>query len=202
VAASLQAPVLFTLAEDLARMELIVDVDEADVGMVNAGQAAKFIVDAYPDRRFPAHITQVRYGAKTVDGVVTYAAVLEVDNSDLSLRPGMTATAEIAVQNIEDALMVPNVALRFSPPADQSGKSTQGGGLIRSLFPMPRRPVRKERSAVENGTRRQRVWTLRDGQPDPISIATGATNGVMTVVTGGAIEAGTPVVVDVIKVAP
>ena len=100
VASSLQAPVLFTLAEDLAKMELHVDVDEADVGKVKPGQAATFTVDAYPDRTFQARITQVRFGSKTVSGVVTYETVLRVDNSDLSLRPGMTATANITVLHV------------------------------------------------------------------------------------------------------
>ncbi len=88
VAASFQAPVLFTLAEDLTQMELHVDVDEADVGQVKEGQEATFTVDAYPDRTFPARITQVRYGSKTVDGVVTYKTVLKVDNSDLCPAAG------------------------------------------------------------------------------------------------------------------
>ncbi|NCS72728.1 MAG: efflux RND transporter periplasmic adaptor subunit, partial [Deltaproteobacteria bacterium] len=91
VAASLQAPVLFTLAEDLAQMELHVDVDEADVGQVDAGQPATFTVDAYPKRRYPAAILRVDYGAQTTNQVVTYRAVLQVENRDLSLRPGMTA---------------------------------------------------------------------------------------------------------------
>ncbi|HSO19774.1 MAG TPA: efflux RND transporter periplasmic adaptor subunit, partial [Desulfosarcina sp.] len=111
VAASLQAPVLFTLAEDLTQMALHVDVDEADVGQVAAGQNAVFTVDAYPNRTFPARITQVRFGPKAVEGVVTYETLLNVENQDLSLRPGMTATAEIVVQKIENALLVPNAAL-------------------------------------------------------------------------------------------
>jgi HlyD family secretion protein len=115
VAASFQAPVLFTLAEDLSMMELHVDVDEADVGQVQEGQRAVFTVDAYPDRSFPAHIRQVRYGSKTVDGVVTYETILVVDNSDLSLRPGMTATADIVVKEIENTILIPNAALRYKP---------------------------------------------------------------------------------------
>ena len=97
VAASLQAPVLFTLAEDLTKMELRVDVDEADVDKVKKDQKATFTVDGYPDRIFTAQITQVRFGSKIVSGVVTYETVLKVDNSDLSLRPGMTATASIVI---------------------------------------------------------------------------------------------------------
>ena len=98
VAASLQTPVLFTLAEDLTKMELHVDVDEADVGQVMEGQDAKFTVDAYVDRSFPAKITEVHFASQTVDGVVTYETVLWVDNSDLLLRPGMTATTDILVK--------------------------------------------------------------------------------------------------------
>ena len=127
VAASLQAPVLFTLAEDLAKMELHVDVDEADVGQVRDGQQATFTVDAYPDRVFPAQITQVRYGSQSVEGVVTYLTVLNVDNSDLSLRPGMTATADIVVKELKNALLVPNAALRFAPAQQEKESRNQFG---------------------------------------------------------------------------
>jgi HlyD family secretion protein len=126
VAASLQAPVLFTLAEDLTQMELQVDVDEADVGQVKSGQAATFAVDAYPDRQFAATITQVRFGSQTTSGVVTYKTLLKVDNPDLALRPGMTATADIVVQKIENALLVPNAALRFAPPRLSNGNQRRG----------------------------------------------------------------------------
>ena len=114
VAATLQTPVLFTLAESLGQMLLNVQVDEADVGKVAAGQQAEFTVDAYPNRRFPATITLVRYVPQTVEGVVTYEAQLSVDNSELLLRPGMTATAEIAVETNEQALLVPVISLGSS----------------------------------------------------------------------------------------
>ena len=201
VAASLQAPVLFTLAEDLARMELIVDVDEADVGAVRDGQPAEFTVDAYPDRRFPAHITQVRYGANTVDGVVTYATVLNVDNSDLTLRPGMTATAEITVHRIADALLIPNAALRFSPPVDERTRSKPSGNLIQKLLPRPPRRDRSQRPARKDHQKRNRVWTLRGGQLTPVSITIGATDGTRTVITGGELEPDDWVVVELVKVA-
>jgi HlyD family secretion protein len=200
VAASLQAPVLFTLAEDLARMELIVDVDEADVGLIKDGQDAEFTVDAYPDRRYPAHITQVRFGAKTVDGVVTYATVLNVDNSDLSLRPGMTATATITVQKIEDALLVPNAALRFAPSGSDMPAAARNRGLIGRLIPRPPRPTSR-RPAGDDHAKRQRVWTLRDQQLAPIFITIGPSDGTRTVVTGGELGVDTPVVVDMVKVA-
>ncbi len=133
VASSLQAPVLFVIAEDLRHMELQVDVDEADVGKVKVGQKATFSVDAYPERKFPAEIRDIRYGSETVQGVVTYKAVLTIDNSDLLIRPGMTATAEIVVQQVSDALLVPNAALRFSPKSAQANR--RSGGFLQRLLP-------------------------------------------------------------------
>lgn len=194
VAASLQAPVLFTLAEDLTRMELHVDVDEADVGEVREGQGALFTVDAYPDRTFRAQITQVRYGAQTTDNVVTYETVLRVDNGDLSLRPGMTATADITVNKVEGALLIPNAALRFTPP--ENNKSTSRGGLLSSLLPRPPRHRVSKRNSVGDDPRGQRVWTLRDGHLTPVQITIGATDGAMTVVTGGKVEVGMLLVVN------
>lgn len=142
VAASLQTPVLFTLAEDLGKMELHVNVDEADIGQVHEGQSAIFTVDAYPDRRFPARIIQTRYAPLTENNVVTYETLLTVDNSELLLRPGMTASAEIIVQTLKDALLVPNAALRFTPP-DSLGKTAaddgKSKGFINALMPGPRR---------------------------------------------------------------
>ncbi|MEN8196170.1 MAG: efflux RND transporter periplasmic adaptor subunit, partial [Pseudomonadota bacterium] len=134
IAATLQAPVLFTLAENLAAMELRVDVDEADISLVEEGQAASFTVDAYPDRIFPARITKVRFAPDTTEGVVTYETYLAVDNSELLLRPGMTATAEITVKTIKAALLVPNEALRFVPPAPDTDEDT---GLLGSILPHP-----------------------------------------------------------------
>lgn len=116
VATSLQAPVLFRLADDLARMEVQVDVDEADVGKVQIGQQATFTVESFTDRRFPARIKDVRLAPETKEGVVTYKAILEVENAEMLLRPGMTATADITVESIADALLIPNAALRFQPP--------------------------------------------------------------------------------------
>ena len=209
VAASLETPVLFTLAEDLTKMELHVSVDEADVGEVREGQEATFTVDAYPDRRFPAHIVQVRLGAEKDsdddneddDGVVTYVAVLNVDNSDMSLRPGMTATAEITVKRIEDAILVPNTALRFSPPAqDKKSSDLQGGDIMGKLLPRPPRPPEKKAEDRSNAAKGARVWTLSDGRPVPIPVTTGATEGTLTVIREGAVEPGALLVVDTVSV--
>jgi HlyD family secretion protein len=198
VAASLQTPVLFTLAEDLTEMELNVAVDEADVGQVTAGLKAEFTVDAYPNRRFPATITQVRYSPETVNGVVTYAALLAVDNTDLSLRPGMTATAEILVRTVKDAALVPNTALRFTPAKTAVAKG-ESGGLVGLLLPRrvpeSRRPPGKEHRSGKGG----QVWTLKDGAPTAVEIKTGATDGNLTEVLEGTLEPGTTILVDIEK---
>jgi HlyD family secretion protein len=196
VAAAFQAPVLFTLAEDLAQMELHVDVDEADVGQVKEGQDATFSVDAYPNRTFSARITQTRYGSKTVDGVVTYETVLKVDNTDLCLRPGMTATADITVKKVQDAVLVPGAALRFTPPVQAAKASSRG--LLGALLPRPPAPQSKPQEKVING--KQQVWTLKEGQPVVIPITIGATDGVMTEVLQGDVQPGTVLVTDVAAV--
>jgi HlyD family secretion protein len=198
VAASFQTPVLFTLAEDLTQMELHVDVDEADVGQVREGQAATFTVDAYPDRLFPARITQVRYGSHEVDGVITYETILNVENSDLALRPGMTATAEITVQHIADAILVPNAALRFTPPRPQERESSHGG-LLRALLPHPPHARSKRREAAATDQTQPRVWVLRNGRAASIPVTVGATDGVMTEVRGGSIKPGMALLVDTVR---
>jgi HlyD family secretion protein len=196
VAASLQAPVLFTLAEDLTKMELHVDVDEADVGQVRNGQAATFAVDAYPDREFPARITEVRYGAKTVSGVVTYETILNVDNSDLSLRPGMTATATVTVQKLDHALLVPNAALRFAPPSTVVTGNARGGLLS---FLLPRRPGRPSAEAGKGKEKQQLVWTLRDGKPVAIPVTVGVTDGAHTEILGGDVREGMALLTDAVS---
>lgn len=199
VAASLQAPVLFTLAEDLTKMELHVDVDEADVGQVKQGQEATFTVDAFPTRNFPAKIKQVRYGSNTVDGVVTYETVLEVDNSDLALRPGMTATADIKVKNVSDAVLVPNAALRFTPPEKEEKEDSGGRGVLAALFPRPRRHANKPKEEENTHNHQQRVWILRDGQLSAVPLTVGSTDGIMSEVASGDIQPGTELVVELVS---
>jgi HlyD family secretion protein len=198
VAASLQAPILFTLAEDLAQMELHVAVDEADVGRIAEGQAAEFTVDAWPERDFPARITQVRFAPRTVEGVVTYETVLSVDNADLALRPGMTATAVITVQQLQDVMLVPNAALRFTPPATTAEQPRQRG-VFGMIFPRP--PHAGRRSNIErNGG--PKVWVLSDGKPVAVAVQTGASDGRLTALRSVDIRPGQSVVVDAVNVNP
>jgi HlyD family secretion protein len=195
VAASLQAPVLFTLAEDLAKMELHVAVDEADVGKISEQQQAVFTVDAYPERSFPAHITQVRFAPQTVEGVVTYETILLVDNSDLSLRPGMTATAVITVAQLQAVVLVPNAALRFTPP--QTKKTQPRGGVFGTLF---RRPSSSRRRNDADSNVGKRVWVLADGEPVAVAVQTGASDGKFTELRSGDIRPGQQVLVDAVSV--
>jgi len=200
VAASLEAPVLFTLAEDLTRMELLVGVDEADVGSVKAGQEATFTVGAYPNRQFKSVLTQVRFGSTTSSNVVTYKTVLRVDNSEYLLRPGMTATADIVVREVKDTVLVPNSALRFSPPQQDtdSNADSSGGGILMKILPHPpRMPAKNQSEGADKN--RQKVWTLRDNKPVPILITTGASDGSMTELVRGVIAPGTLLIVDAVS---
>lgn len=193
VAASLQAPVLFTLAENLAQMELQVDVDEADVGQVKEGQKATFTVDAWPGRIYPAGIVRVGYGALETEGVVSYETILTVDNDDLTLRPGMTATAEITTAERNDVLAVPNGALRFTPPTPQQAE--EKGTLLQTLLPGPRfRSAQRSRPTV-NGTEKT-VWILQAGQAQALTVKTGMSDGRYTEITAGALQPGMQVITE------
>ena len=192
VAASLQAVTLFTLAEDLTKMKLQVNVDEADVGQVRAQLAATFTVSAYPNRRYPARIVRVGYGPTTKDNVVTYLADLSVNNDDLSLRPGMTATATITTVEHDDVMRVPNAALRYSPSA--AAPAAQGSTLVTSMMPRPPRPG-GARSAGTNIAQVRQVWVLEDGQPRAVPVTPGVTDGRLTEVTSDALRPGMAVIV-------
>ncbi len=191
VAASLQAVTLFTLAEDLSKLRLQVNVDEADVGAVKVGQKASFTVSAYPSRKYPAKIYRVAYGSTITDNVVTYITYLEVDNSDLSLRPGMTASATITATERQEVLLVPNTALRFTPALNGAAKAK--GGIVSSL--LPRMPQGARKTAGGSGTAKQ-VWVLREGNAVPVSVNTGISDGRMTEVSGGELQAGMLVITD------
>lgn len=188
VAATLNAPVLFTLAEDLARMELQVDIDEADIGRVAVGNEASFTVDAYPGQAFPARITQLRFAPEETEGVVTYKAVLSVQNDKRLLRPGMTATATVTVESLPDALLVPMAALRYAPPvADNDSRA--GRGLIGYI--MPRRPS-SSRQKVDGSS----LWVLRNGQPVKVAVTPGPSDGRVIAVTSEDLKPGDLVITD------
>ncbi len=189
VAASFQTPTLFTLAQDLTKMKLIIDVDEADIGNVRVGQAANFRVDAYPDRSFSSKVSEVRSTPKTSNGVVTYQTVLAVDNSERLLQPGMTATAEITVTHVADALLVPNAALRFTPPAAQQAQ----GGRGFSLLPRPPGLQRRDRS-LDDG--QSRVWRVSGDRLEQVPVEIGPTDGRVTVLRSGELTDGAAVIVD------
>ncbi|GAB4557240.1 MAG: efflux RND transporter periplasmic adaptor subunit [Rhizobacter sp.] len=193
VAASLQAVTLFTVAEDLSKLRLQVSVDEADVGSVVVGQKASFTVSAYPSRKYPASVTRVAFGSTITENVVTYVTYLDVDNSDLSLRPGMTATATITATERNNVLLVPNTALRFTPSTATPAASSAGGtGIVGSLMPrMPRTGGTRRPAAATGSTAGVRqVWVLRDGVPVSVAVTPGISDGRMTEVTGGELQEG------------
>lgn len=176
ITAGFSTPVLFKLTEDLRRMELLVYVDEADVGRVREGMHASFTVDAYPDKTFPSKVLSLRNEPHEEDNVVTYEAVLEVNNDELLLRPGMTATATIVSDVRHAVLGVPNAALRFAPA---------------QLDP---------RQAAKPGERR--VWVLHGEKLDPIPVKTGVSDGRMTEVRSGDVKEGMELVTDVVLPGP
>ena len=188
VAASFQAPVLFTIGQDLSRMDLTVYVSEADVGRVAAGQTASFTVDAWPESEFEAVVRKVSFGSLTIENVVSYEAELEVANEDLKLRPGMTATASIQVAERQDVLVVSNAALRFRPPTAK--KSSQGFSLV------PRPPDLSRETTSEDGPA---VHVLRDDQLVRVAVEVGLSNGRWTEVAASDLHAGDPVVVQMLE---
>jgi HlyD family secretion protein len=215
VAASLNAPVLFVIAEDLGQMQLEVKVDEADVGQVKAGQRATFAVDAFPGRTFPAMIERVDVGANasgsTTSGsssdtsaassVIAYTAILSVQNPELILRPGMTATAEIVTSERRNVLLVPNAALRFSPEREAARAARNSKGGVTDVL-VPRRGGRGGRGgnradrevAIGRGSRQTVYIVGADGAPQPIRVTVGETNGSETEVIGSGLREGMEVI--------
>jgi HlyD family secretion protein len=212
VAASLQAPTLFTIAEDLAKMEVHTSVAESDVGRLSTGMQVEFTVDAHPSERFKGAVKEVRYAPQTVQNVVTYDAVVSVDNSDLKLRPGMTADVTFMIEKREAVVVVPNTALRFRPPQkvlDQIGwkppDERRSGRGRAAAEGSPRGQARVRGgggSAADKGPPRERgaagrrlVWKLgKDGVPAPTMIEIGISDGKMTEVVSGVSEGETVIV--------
>ncbi len=207
VAASLQAPTLFVIAEDLRKMQVNTSVAEADVGKLTSGMDATFVVDAYPGERFKGKVRQIRNAAQTVQNVVTYDAVIDVENPELKLRPGMTANVNFVFANRDNVLRVPNGALRFRPSPDAlaiaKGELKQGGkvddsGVAGGLA--PERPL-----GLRTGPRggrgdespdRRSVWVLAQGVPNQVLIKVGASDGTKTEVVEGPLAESDLVIVD------
>jgi HlyD family secretion protein len=192
VAASLQAPTLFTIAGDLRQMQVDTSVAEADVGKLSAGMDATFVVDAFPDERFHGAIRQIRNAPQTQQNVVTYDAVIDVKNPDLKLRPGMTANTTVIYAERPDVLRVPNAALRFRPPPEllaQLGRGTLAPGANGGT---PAR-VTPERSVVRSGMGQgstRTVWVMRGQLPEPVQVGVGISDGTLTEITSGSLQPG------------
>jgi HlyD family secretion protein len=193
IAASFSVTTLFEIAEDLRKMILQVNIDEADVGKVKVGQRVLFTVDAYPGRQFPGTITIIRYSSTTTNNVVTYLAEISVNNDELLLRPGMTATATITVQSIPHALLVSNHALRFLPSANENASGST------SFLPAPSSMNQNASAESSAALNNPRVWIVRNGKPSPISVTAGSTDGKLTEIRSGQVKPGMPLIVEVLK---
>jgi HlyD family secretion protein len=181
VAATLQAPVLFTIAQDLAHMQVDTSVAEGDIGKVQSGMSARFTVDAYPGRSFTGRIRQVRDNAQSIQNVVTYDAVIDVENSEYLLKPGMTANVSVEYQRRDDALRAPNAALRFRPDLTLRNAMEKDGGSPLSVG-----------AAVGERI----IWLLEGGRARAKLIRAGITDGTWTEVTGGELQPGESAIVE------
>lgn len=177
VVASMQTPVLFTMAKSLDTMKVIVSVDEADIGEVKENQKVTFTVDAYPNYQFKGLITQLRLNSQMVNGVVTYDAVVEVPNNDLKLRPGMTATAQIITGVLSKTLTVPNAALRFTPPITKEEKDKE--------------------SQTDKKANGKSVWVLQENKPTQFEVKVGKTDGISTAILSSHLKAGDNVIIGI-----
>lgn len=214
VAASFQAPVLFQIANDLTKMQVECSVDEADIGKVKEEQSVRFTVDAFPDDNFTGTVRQVRYSPEVIQNVVTYTTIVDVDNPEMKLRPGMTATVSIVVGEAQNALRVPNAALRFQPAPEvlqalfeemrreRQAASSQAGA--QSTEQIPRQKLRDTLQPGfqmgSGGMRGQmkdsgRVWMEdENGKLRMVFVRTGVTDNIYTEVTGGDLKEGQEVI--------
>ena len=174
VAASFQTPTLFTIAQDLTKMQIDTSVDEADIGKVKAGQKAAFTVDAYPESPFNGKVSVVRNAPITVSNVVTYNAVIIVDNTGLKLKPGMTANVSIETESKQSILRVPNAALRFKPATSVATPDQKGA----------------------KGPKGPGVWILENNKPKNVKITTGLSDSNYTEVISGELTEGQQIITD------
>ena len=191
VAAAMTAPVLFTIAGDLSKMHIEANVSEADIGGVREGQDATFLVDAFADQIFHGKIVQVRYAPITVDNVVTYVTVIEVDNPKHELRPGMTANVSIVIAEKRDVIAVPNSALRFKPPQET-------GGETRKVSGPPTKAAGDGAGPKKPPAAKRKVYRIEGDTPKPVDVTTGVGDGINTEILSGLSE-GEKVVTGVIS---
>jgi HlyD family secretion protein len=190
VAASLQAPTLFLIAEDLRKMQVDTSVAEADIGKLRDGMPASFTVDAYLSHLFHGKVRQIRNAPQSMQNVVTYDAVIDVDNPELELKPGMTASVTLIHAEKANVLRVPNAALRFRPPAAWlASESNASAG--------PSSDPASDPGGNRSSDRRRTVWVSRGGKPIPVGIETGISDGTLTEVAAGGLEEGDSLIVDV-----
>jgi HlyD family secretion protein len=220
IAASMQAPTLFTIANDLSRMQVNASVDEADIGNISSAEDVKFTVDAYPNESFRAKISEIRLSPQTVQNVVTYSVILAIDNSEMKLRPGMTANIIITVDQLDNVVKLPNAALRYTPPG-QSGPAVHRGGGPRSAeitAAAPREPASHKPSDasaqlapgqkwnpaekirfLEPKKRLERpgiVWVLNaEHKPEARQVVLGITDGAASEIVSGDVKPGEQVVI-------
>jgi len=197
VAASFTAPQLFIIAEKLERMKLEVAIAEADIGRVAKGQKSTFTVDAWPDRAYTASVLVVAYGSVVTNNVVTYEADLEVSNDDLSLRPGMTATADILVAESKNVFLVPTAALRFVPATTTADTVVAAKkSFVQSLIPMiGRKNAASKDIAIKATSANAHVWVLRDGHPESIPVKLGLSDGRNTEILGEGLSEGLMIII-------
>jgi HlyD family secretion protein len=207
VAASFQAPTLFSIAQDLTKMQVQADVDQSDIGRIAVGQPARFTVDAYPDQEFRGRISQMRLNAAVTQNVVTYPVIIEVPNPEEKLRPKMTANVTIDVANVRDVLRIPNAALRFKPDTAQTGGAQQtasaGPGVERTAVQMGQRApgitgaggAFAGRGGAAAHGRPQTVWTYDNKKLTAVSIRTGITDGHYTQVVDGNLKPGDSIII-------
>ncbi len=180
VAASFQTPTLFTIAQDLTKMQIDTNIDEADIGKIKVGQPVKFSVDAYPETEFAGVVAQIRSAPIITQNVVTYDVVVTVDNKELKLKPGMTANVGIEVLKKENVLKVPSAALRFKPrKAGEEGVAKGNGTSGRAARPAG-----------------QRVFTLKDGKPVPVQVKTGASDDSFVELVSGDLREGQSLIIE------
>jgi HlyD family secretion protein len=186
VAASFQTPTLFSIAQDLTRMQIDTNVDEADIGRIRVGQPVQFTVDAYPDITFPGRVSEIRNAPTTVQNVVTYDVVVKVANPEFKLKPGMTANVSIITDALQGVLKVPNAALRFKWTQDKAS-SPKGTGAGRGV---------QAAAGEANGSKTRGVWVLKDQKPARLPVTLGISDGNFTVVLSGGLQEGDQVIIE------